>query len=53
MKIINSICASMAICMTLTSAPAFADMTQLAVDKINQAQKKKGRKTLTCQRRPY
>jgi uncharacterized protein YkwD len=46
MKIINSICASMAICMSLTSTPAVADMAQLAVDEINQARKKKGRKTL-------
>ncbi len=47
MKIIGSICASMATCMALTSAPAHADMAQDAVDQINQIRKQKGRKALT------
>ena len=46
MQPLTSICASMAICMALTSTPAFADMAENAINEINQVRKKKGRKTL-------
>ena len=46
MKFLAPICASLAICMTLTSTPAFADMAQAAVDEINQIRKKNRRKQL-------
>lgn len=46
MKFMNSLCASVAICMALTTAPAHADMAHSAIDEINQIRKKNGRKPL-------
>jgi uncharacterized protein YkwD len=47
MKFIGTICASMTLCMALTTTPAFADMAQAAVNEINQIRKQKGRKQLS------